>query len=183
MPGATPIYGWPYPTYTDPADLSADLQALATAIDTTVGNLYTLSNFAYDSAPSVVATGTANQAVANNTNVTLTFDTEVYDNAAWFTAPSTTFTAPTNGLYLVSCRGRFDTTGVVTGGRQVSVLVNGSVAGSKSELAFAGINATVNFQTHLVLVAGNTVTFTARQNSGGALNIGLKRMGITRVTR
>jgi hypothetical protein len=40
----------------------------------------------------------------------------------------------------------------------------------------------VAMQVLILLTAGDAVTFTARQNSGGALNLSLKRASLTRIT-
>lgn len=181
MPGTTPR-GYPYPLYSEANNFPSQLQSLANAVDTDIqANLVTAVNNGLNQ-PSVACSSTVAQSVANNTDVTMTFNVEEYDNANWFNSgvSTTNFTAPATGFYMLSCSLVYASN--ATGGRTVIVKVGGVTQYAKT---FPGnsIDITQIPTTNLLpLTAGNVVTVAARQNSGVAINVTDKRISINRIS-
>ena len=106
MPQNTPR-GYTYPLYTDPRDFPAQIQDLATDIDTDVAAQLALQTNHLDE-PSARVSANAALAIASNTDVTLTWATEEYDNAGLFVIGSPTiFTVNELGLYWIHAWAEF----------------------------------------------------------------------------
>lgn len=166
--------GYTYPCYSDPTDFPAQIQDLATDIDGDVQGILTNIGDARNTPPSVKAETTgAATAIGAGLLVTLTFTTQVYDNAAMFVPPSPNITIPVEGLYLVSYRCTFGA-GSNVGVRAVQLGVGGFIrsmqarrrAGTSSQITVTGsaltnaaMGATVN------LLAGSSVATTATDYS------------------
>jgi hypothetical protein len=172
--------GYTYPCYSDSTDFPAQMQDLATDIDTDVQGILDNVIDAQNDPPSLKAqtTGVAT-AIGAGLLVTLTFTTEIYDNTNMIVAPSPTITIPVEGLYLISFGCTFGA-GSNVGVRLVQIGVGGFVrcmqtrrrAGTSAQitvngqmLTFAAAGAVVN------MLAGSSVATTAT-----SYNINITRM-------
>lgn len=177
MPGLTPLYSFPYPLYTETTSLATQLQALAEAIDdqlvieqTTLAGATTR--------PSVKVRSTTNQAIPNNTVTTLTYTTELIDNAAMadLGVSNSTVTVPVSGLYLVMGGATFESVTPNPGFREIRL--QRGVA-SQAISRYAGTNTAVGnvFATNTACTAlinataAQTFRIQVLQDSGGALNV------------
>lgn len=106
--------GYTYPLYTDPMDPAAQLQDLATDVDTDMQNLINLIAAARDR-PSVRITGgaTPDQSIAPNTDTLATFSSEQFDNdnMADLGTNNTRIQLHQSGIYLLTGRISFQGTG------------------------------------------------------------------------
>lgn len=169
MPGTTPR-GYPFPLYTESANFPTQMQSLALAVDTDVqNNLVTAVNNGLNQ-PSVLASSSVVQSIANLTDVNLNFTVESYDNANWFNSgvSQTNFTAPSTGFYMMRLSVSYASN--ATGARTAIVKINGNFIWGKT-LTGVSYDITQVMTVHMhQLTAGDIVTFVARQNSGVALN-------------
>lgn len=125
---------------------------------------------------------TGNTSVGNVSNATITWTTEDVDTDGFIAVSSSTITIPANlgGLYSVACSVNFDTGGVATT-IGVSILASisgtnygysGSVLAANNTPAGTGTNIkTSGVAIALPLSAGDTLTFSAIQSSGGSQNL------------
>ena len=99
--------------------------------------------------------------VPNNSNTTVTFDTEIVDVDGWFAPSSTSITPTISGIYLVTCN-------VVTLNSGNRGLVNVQQAGTTvaSEDQDGGRDFSV--AAHLLITSGQAITAVVYQNSGSA---------------
>lgn len=99
--------------------------------------------------------------VPNNSNTTVTFDTEIVDVDGWFAPSSTSITPTISGIYLVTCN-------VVTLNSGNRGLVNVQQAGTTvaSEDQDGGRDFSV--AAHLSITSGQAITAVVYQNSGSA---------------
>jgi len=114
-----------------------------------------------------------NVTVANNTDVAITFDHEVYDVGSFWTSGSPTrFTVPVTGLYLIHGFVEWNN-GSTSGLRRLWIRRNGADILAKEE---DGITTHTNkvqqtISTTYLLTAADYVELYARQSSGGSLDI------------
>jgi hypothetical protein len=120
-------------------------------------------------------TNTATQSLTNNTGTKLTFNTASstpdigsYDPNGWFDNANDNITIGQDGFYCVTANVAFATN--ATGRREVTILVNGSSAGSVNVSAASASTTNLSVSTNLYLAVGDLVTVNALQTSGGALN-------------
>lgn len=99
---------------------------------------------------------------------TITFDTEVIDNDGMFTASSANLVVVTPGIYHI--HGAFAFAANAVGVRYAQIYVNGAAAVAIQD-EHAGVAFIASRQiSHVVsLVAGDTISLAAFQNSGGNL--------------
>lgn len=169
MPQNTPR-GYTYPCYSDAVNFPAQIQDLATDIDGDVQGILTNIGDARNTPPSCIARTTgAATALAAGVLVTLTFTTQIYDNANMFTPPSATITIPVEGLYLISYRCTFGA-GSNVGVRAVQLGVGGFIrsmqtrrrAGTSPQITVTGLALTNAAAGAVVnLLAGSSVATTA----------------------
>lgn len=184
MPGTTPR-GYPYPLYTEAADFPAQLQSLATAVDTDVQSVYTRLAAANLQPACSVETLNVNQSVANNTDVLATFATELYDNANMVNlgVSNTNINIVSTGIYLVTASVTFLAN--ATGSRNIHVVSSGAAGTVARHNLFPDGGGTqtavVSLATLFAATSGTTVTLVQRQNSGGALNSAVRRLAVARV--
>ena len=120
--------------------------------------------------PGCVVRLAAAQSIPNFTNTLVTFDTEEFDNGAFFTAPSTTLTIPSAGVYHLQATASF--TANATGIRIIEIHVNGTLRASQSQQNIGGGTPdSLSTGCHRLCAAGDTVTFRVFQNSGGPLDL------------
>jgi hypothetical protein len=167
--------GYTYPLYTDPADPAAQIQELATDIDTDMDNLWDRMLAGYNQPACRIRASGINQAVAVSTDVTATFAEELYDNANMVDlgVSNTTVNLVQTGLYIACSRATFATNGNATvNARQLTIVTTGSLgtigrrAIEGSQIDSTAVQLTVLFWA----AAGSTLTLVQRQNSGASLN-------------
>ena len=117
----------------------------------------------------------ATQSFTNNTSATVLLDTAsttptlgTYDPKGWFSAANDRITIGQAGFYCVTANIAFAAN--ATGRRILGINVNGSDAGNIAVLAAPAGATTLSVSTNLYLAAGDLVTISALQQSGGALS-------------
>lgn len=102
-----------------------------------------------------------NFSVPNNSNTTVTFDTEIVDVDGWFAPSSTSITPDISGIYLVTC----NVVGLDSGNRGlVNVQRAGSTVASEDQDGGRDFSVAV----HLSITSGQAITAIVYQNSGSA---------------
>lgn len=177
--------GYPFPTYGDLSDFPTQIQALATAVDTDMDALWTRLVAGYDQ-PACYVRGTTVQAVANNTDVTASYGTEVYDNHGMVDlgTSATNILIVNSGIHIAV--GRVSFAAVANGSRQISIVSSGplGVLGRRSiaSQAIAPLTAVVpHVFTVFHAAALSTVTLVMRQNSGGSVNSATRTLGVAHI--
>ena len=112
--------------------------------------------------------------ITNNSVTTLTPSTVPVNDAAMYPGSGTTFTIPTgqSGLYEIGMVLRYALQATAIGVRYAAFFVNGVeniTWQMPTTTSFNGARITVGGVTRVSLTAGNTVTFSAYQNSGVSL--------------
>lgn len=176
--------GYIYPLYGDANSFPAQIQDLATDIDADMDSLFDRV-LAGNNQPACSVEATANLAIANNTDVTVTYATELYDNAAMVNlgVSTTTITFPLSGVYVACFRGSF-ASNANAGARSAAFVVSGA-AGTVSRKTIPGETgvAVANAMTQVFYTtAGTTMTVVVRQNSGAALNLVTRRLQVARMS-
>jgi hypothetical protein len=138
---------------------------------TQAGNL-TVTGKALGVAPAARVFHNGNQSIANNTVTALAFNSERFDNDAIHD------TVTNNGRLVCKTAGTYLITGCVewdpntTGGRQLTVRLNGTTAVVAQEGGAAGsLNPQQSVTTVYALAVNDFVELLVRQTSGGALNV------------
>lgn len=114
---------------------------------------------------------TTTQSLATGSVTVVTFDSETWDNAVMFSAPSTVITLPVAGLWGFAAGGTFTSNG--TGLRRLLVDVNasGTYPWIDSRPAVTGDNTAITLSDTHVAAAGDQLQLFGHQTSGGALNM------------
>lgn len=185
MPGTTPR-GYPFPLYTEANNFPTQLGAFATAVDTDVQtNLVTAVNTGLN-APACRVSSTVSQSVPNTgVDTIMTFVTEEYDNASFFTVgtSNTNIVIPSTGLYMVSCSIIYTVTAGASSAREILVKINGSFSFGKTIVAPTYDNVQIPTTMLISCNAADIVTLWARHRyTGGAINVTDKRLSINRIT-
>jgi hypothetical protein len=148
-------------------------QAVATSSDVTFNDLNINGDNSFWVARASVASAT--QSLTNNTSTTILLDTAsttpttgTYDPKSWFNNANDRIAVGQAGFYCVTANIAFAAN--ATGRRTLTVAVNGADAGSVNVLAAPAGSTILSVSTNLYLAAGDLVTMTALQQSGGALN-------------
>lgn len=103
----------------------------------------------------------ASFSVPNNSNTTVTFDTEIVDVDGWFAPSSTSITPTISGIYLVTC----NVVGMNSGNRGlVNVQRAGLTVASEDQDGGRDFSVAV----HLSITSGQAITAVVYQNSGSA---------------
>jgi hypothetical protein len=183
MPGSTPIFAFPYPTYSDPTNLAGSLQTLAEAVDNEFEDASALLTSAQQR-PHVKATNVTPQSLLNGATTTFTFTTEELDNAGMFPGSGTTITCTVSGLYLVSASVAWDNS--TAGDREIRAQVNGVTRASSWVdaafiTAFVGSTTATDLTMLMNITAGQTLTLVGSQNSGGSLNANTAMLSAVRI--
>ena len=142
----------------------------AVSVDATgrVSNPYQTAFLAYNSVQDTNVTG-------DNTAVGVDFDTEVFDTGSDFdpgASPSSTFTAPVTGKYLLSCSVR------ISGMDSGHTRVIGSFATSNRTIYFADINAYACKSTVGLQIGGSVV---ADMDAGDTAIVQITVYGVNKV--
>lgn len=185
MPANTPR-GYTYPLYTDLMDPAAQLQELATDIDTDMDSLWDRVTSAYNQPACRVRASGVNQAIAVNTDVTATYDTELYDNAGMVDlgVSTTNINIVSTGLYLACGRVSFAPNGNATiNARQVALVSSGSLGTVGRRCLEGELTQTtpVSLSVLFWAASGTTLTMVQRQNSGASLNSSTRQIMVARV--
>ena len=184
MPANTPR-GFSYPLYSDPADFPTQLQDFAEDVDADVATLVARQTDALNR-PSARVSETANQALAANTDVFLTYSVEEYDNAlmANLGVNNDRLTFMSTGVYLVTAEVNFVSNGNATvGGRSGVFVPNLSPDKGRQTLRGAQFMDTELSLTMLyqVVTVGDFIRIRVRQSSGAVLNVSARSFSATKV--
>lgn len=184
----TPNRNYPYPQYGDLANFPAQQQAFATAVDTDINtNLEVPLTEALDEPSARASRPLGTQAVANATNVTLTYTVEDYDNDAIINlgGSTTNLVIQTPGVYLLTGSVNFTPDGAAGG---AAALIIQSSAGTVPNPGGSSRNLDNDKDTsltcttlHNVPVAPETLTLFVRHNHGASLNVSIAQFTVTRI--
>jgi hypothetical protein len=172
--------------YTDPADPAAQIQELATDIDTDMDALWDRMIAGYNQPACRVRSSGINQAIAVSTDVTATYAEELYDNQGMVNlgVSNTNINIVETGLYLATARVTFLSNGNATiNARQVTISTTGSL-GIVGRRAVEGEqnNATaVQISSLFWIASGGVVTVVQRQNSGASVNSSTRTLMVARM--
>lgn len=185
MPQNTPR-GYTYPLYTDVNNFPAQIQDLATDIDTDIDALWDRVVAGYNQPACRVRSTGINQAIAANTDVTATYAEELYDNANMVDlgVSNTTINIVQTGLYIATGRVTFLSNGNATiNARQVSLVSSGSlgIVGRRSVQGDQNVATAVSLTIAFWAAGGTTFTMVQRQNSGASLNSSTRQLMVARV--
>lgn len=179
--------GYTYPVFTDANSFPAQIHDLAQDIDADMEALDLRISAGYNfPACSVQASG-VNQSVANNTDVTATYDTELYDNAAMVDlgVSNTTINIVATGLYIAIGRSTFAASAAGATGRSIRLVSSGAlgVIARKSIRGNEGLAATttVHIVSLFYAVSGTTMTMVQRQNTGVAINSVFRQLQVAKM--
>lgn len=110
----------------------------------------------------------ATQSLVNNTSTAILLDTASYDPKGWFSNAGDSITVNQAGFYAITASIAFAAN--ATGRRTVSIAVNGVDGGTVQVLASPAASTILSVSNNLNLAAGDVITITALQQSGGALS-------------
>lgn len=182
--------GYTYPLYTDPHNFPADMLDLATDVDTDVQNQINAQTSALDQ-PCASVSASAALAIASNTDVTLTFATEDYDNAGlWVIGSPTIFTVNELGIYFIEADALWsgNTDSTLSG---VSLRIVSSVGGVRARDDIRrGVDSTPDSQEarshvhtlHEVTAVGETISVVARHNLPVGSQVTRRRFSIQKIS-
>ena len=143
----------------------------------TINNSGTATGFGGDNTPSFKATCSGTTTVANDANVKIAFNTEVWDTDSAFDTSNYRFTVPANnaGKYIFSAKAGYTNPNNGTGTRyQFSFYKNGSIEdfiGDWSQAQNASADPTFGHTACINLSVGDYVDFRVYQNSGSSEEI------------
>lgn len=178
--------GYTFPLYTDPMDPAAQIQELATDIDTDMDALWDRVVAGYNQPACRVRAAGVNQSIPVNTDVTATYDTELYDNAGMVNlgVSNSIINIVSTGLYIACGRVSFALNGNATiNGRQISLVSSGSLGtvGRRCHQGHASQTTPVAMTILFWAASGTTLTMVQRQNSGAALNSSTRQLMVARL--
>lgn len=189
MPANTPR-GYSYPLYTDPRDFPAQMEDLARDIDTDVAAQLALQTNMLDQPSARVSANTA-QAVASNTDVTVTWATEEFDNAGlWVIGSPTIFTVNELGIYWIHAWAEFSSNADSTTSGALLRIVSSAFGTRASHGPRRGIDATpdsIAIQVHVstlheITVVGETISVVARHNLPVGSQVVNRAFSITKIS-
>jgi hypothetical protein len=186
---ATTSRGYPFPEYDDANSFPAQDQALATAIDTDLDmNLRDPIVLALDEPSARASRPAGTQAIANNTDVALSYTTENYDNNGMINlaGSATNVVIQTTGTYLISGSANAQPDTSATGALALVLTSSGGVTlnpGGSSRDLDNDKDTSVSITTlHRVTVVPETITLVARHNHGASLNVSIAQLTVTRIS-
>lgn len=171
MPANTPR-GYSYPLYTDAHNFPAAIQDLAQDIDVDVAAQLALQTNYLDQ-PSARVSSNVVQAIASNTDVTLTWATEEYDNAGlWVAGSPAIFTVNELGIYWIEAWAEFSANADSTTSGAMLRIVSSAFGTRAAHGPRRGINSTpdsIAIQVHVgtlheITVVGETISVVGRHN-------------------
>lgn len=180
--------GYTYPTYGDLMEnFPAQIQDLATDIDTDMDTLFDRVVAGYNQAACRVRSSLINQAIPVNTDVTATYAEELYDNAGMVNlgVSNTIINITQTGLYVACGRATFQPNGNATvNSRQIAIISSGALGTVGRKCLEADTTLAVATAVQLTVLfwaaAGTTLTMVQRQNSGASLNTSTRTMMVAR---
>ena len=180
------LRNYPYPDYGDPQNFPSDMQALALAVDTDVAAISAEIEEALDYS-SVRVHRTIAQAVAQNVNVTMTYNVEVYDNDAMFNGgvSNTNIIVNTPGVYLIAGSANLAPSGAGGGAAALICMSTGALLTNPFGVSRAlddDKDTSLSYTTlHYVPTAPETLTQFIRHNHGAGLSSTFAQMSVTRI--
>lgn len=177
--------GYTYPLYSDGNNFPAQMQELATDIDTDMDALFDRLTSGYNMAAARVRSTGINQAVATATDVNATFTEEIYDNTGMVNlgTSNTTLTFTQTGLYIASARVSFAGNGGAPGARQLRIVTSGSLATvARKSIAGDLVQSTIVATACLFWAAsGDTVVLTQRHDAGVTIQSTTRTLMVARM--
>lgn len=185
MPANTPR-GYTYPLYPDAQNFPAQIQDLATDIDTDIQAIEDLGTLAFDR-PMARAQDPGNLALVANVTTAVPFSIQSYDTAAIYN-PGTPLlmTLPEDGIYHVSIAMEFLANGNATvGGRAVFMTSSGAITPVVARESKAGNqtrNTSIDLSTlYMAAAGGETIMCFARHSSGANVNLAQRWISVTKI--
>ena len=156
--GTTANYSWPYPESSDfVADGATAIENLADAADATVGAI------GADVAEVQLVTILQDTiSLANGTNVTPSFSTEIIDAGGWHGAGSNSIVAPYDGVYLITA----NVVGVDSTNRALVNIVNATTAATLASDDNNSGGFDLSAAVHAKIDASDQIRLLLFQNSG-----------------
>ena len=182
--------GYTYPLYTDAHNFPAQMQDLAQDIDADVQAQVNLQTDVLNQPSARVSSGVV-LAMPANTDVTLTWATEEYDNGGLFVIGSPTImTFSELGLYLITAYANFSgNTDSTTSG--VQLRINSSVGGNRAvhsvrrgvDITPDTIASNIHVSTlHEITAVGETINIVGRHNLPVASQITTRSFTATKIS-
>lgn len=187
MPGSTPNRSYPYPLYGEAQDFPTQMQSMALAIDSDVTNNLVLPTTNSLDEPSIRVHRTVVQAIAPNVNVTLQYNTIVYQlDIGAPGGPSGQVTINQPGYYLVAGSVVLSPTGNAGGAAALVLTSSGGVLTNPVGVSRALDNdkdTAISYSTlHYVPTTPETLSQFVRHNHSVSINSGTSHMTVTRVS-
>jgi len=186
--GNTPERNYPYPEYATANNAPAQIQSFATAVDTDILSFLQQPRQAANAYPSArVWRAVGNQAIANNTSVTLTYTAETFDNNSFFDigVSTTNVVVNTAGVYLIGCSVTMQADGSATGAAALILMSSGALVqnpiGTSRDLHATRDTSLSGTTLHRVITTPETLTMFVRHNHGAGLNAAFAQMSVTRI--
>lgn len=178
--------GYEYPLYTDGAGPAVQIQQMAEDIDLDINGLFNRYVSGNNQPTAMVTTPGTNQACATATDVTATYTTEVFDNAAMANlgTNNTILSITASGIYVVMCRVVFSYNGVISSPYRITLLNTGGAGtvARRSISSPAASGSTAIQITHVVYApSGSTLSMVQRQDSGASANSFTRTLLATRI--
>lgn len=188
MPQNTPNRGYTYPNYPDVADFPAQIQDLATDIDTDLfNNLETPVNEAI-AEPSVRVFNSGSQVIPTGVNTPLVYDFgETFDNDNMYdgAVSLSNITVQTVGTYVLTGSVNLAPDGSATGSAALIVQSTGpvlnpvGVSRPLDDLRFTSLSCT---SLHRVDTVPETLSLIVRHNHGANLTASIAQFTVTRIS-
>lgn len=165
---ATSGHALPYPAATDVPDIPYHMQQLAEGVETAL---------TADPGQRCALLKSANQSIANGTEVDVTWETESSDTGGWHAANSADVVVPANAVYAASVVVQWDSTATTEAEemRVIKILVDGKLAAFDGGIESTGVinnNAGSSSCSWVgYAAAGQVIKVVAWQNTDAALNI------------
>lgn len=188
MPANTVPRGYTYPLYSDPINIASDIQELAQDIDADVQGFVDLLDRGRNRPAARVESGVSQSVPVSASRTTLTFATQLYDNAALYDpAFPNQITLIEQGMYLVSARANFQSNATANYGIELAIL---SSAGFISVPSVRSIQAWVDQSTSITTctlhyttgAAPDVLTVAARHNSASAVTSNARSFAVSKVS-
>lgn len=182
MSGLTSPQNYPYPLYTEAVNVPSQLQALASAIDSSLVSVQS-TLLAALSRKACRATSFSAQSIPNLTLTSLAYTLEDYDTDNIFNigTSTTNFVIQTAGIYLMVGTVRFSTN--ATGDRQVLVAKNGvPITQGQETIGVTGVQTQITVSEIDKCAVSDVLTLRVSQTSGGALNTESAKFAVVRLS-
>ncbi len=145
----------------------------------TISALADLADYGADP-PAAIARRIAAQSINSASATPVSFDAELFDNAAMFAPTSTSISIVDTGLYTAT--GWVDLQAGTTGIRQLEIFQNGTSVWKDARNAPSSLTCRMSITGTVVATAGDTLELWVYQSQGSALNVTEARFGVVRVS-